>query len=201
MPKVGQEPVRRAALVSATIEEIGRAGSLEVTVGQIAKSAGMSTALAHYYYDSKSALFLAAMQQILREFGSSVRQHLTGATTPRARLAAIVAASLGPDQFSEHVVSAWLVFYVESQRNAHAARLLNIYARRLHSNLVDSLRPLVGATDAHKIASGAAAMIDGIYIRSALQPTRQHGEVMVGDYLDQMISACQGQLNPAGKMQ
>ncbi len=191
MPKVGQEPVRRAALISATIEEIGRAGSLEVTVGQIAKAAGMSTALAHYYYDSKSALFLAAMRQILRDFGQSVRQHLTSATTPRARLAAIVAASLGPDQFSEHVVSAWLVFYVESQRNPDAARLLNIYARRLHSNLVGGLRPLVGKADADRIASGAAAMIDGIYIRGALQPTPPNGEALVGEYLDQMIASCQ----------
>ena len=40
MPKVGQKPIRRAALVSATIGEIGRTGSLDVTVGQIAKTAG-----------------------------------------------------------------------------------------------------------------------------------------------------------------
>ncbi len=36
MPKVGAEPIRKAALVRATITEIGRAGSLDVTVAQIA---------------------------------------------------------------------------------------------------------------------------------------------------------------------
>ena len=46
MPKVGMEPIRKAALVKATIVEIGRAGSLDVTVSQIAKRAGMSSALA-----------------------------------------------------------------------------------------------------------------------------------------------------------
>ena len=45
MPKVGMEPIRKAALVKATIVEIGRAGSLDVTVSQIAKRAGMSSAL------------------------------------------------------------------------------------------------------------------------------------------------------------
>ena len=48
MPKIGMEPIRRAALVKATIAEIGRAGSLDVTVSQIAKRAGMSSALAHH---------------------------------------------------------------------------------------------------------------------------------------------------------
>ena len=54
MPKVGMEPIRRGALVQATIHEIGRAGSLDVTVTQIAKRAGMSSALAHHYFGAKS---------------------------------------------------------------------------------------------------------------------------------------------------
>ena len=191
MPKVGQEPARRAALVSATISEIGRAGSLDVTVGRIAKTAGMSTALAHYYYDSKSALFLAAMRHILREFGGSVRRRLKMAHSPQDRLAAIVEASLGQDQFAEQVVAAWLVFYVEAQRSDAAARLLNIYARRLHSNLVHELRQLVAAEAAQSIARGAAAMIDGIYIRRALfEPFGEGADVqgLVAEYLDLMVA-------------
>ncbi|MEJ6503035.1 MAG: transcriptional regulator BetI, partial [Rhodobacter sp.] len=37
MPKLGMEPIRKAALVKATILEIGRLRSLDVTVTQIAK--------------------------------------------------------------------------------------------------------------------------------------------------------------------
>ena len=50
MPKLGMEPIRRDALVKATIAEIGAAQSLDVTVGQIARRAGMSSALAHHYF-------------------------------------------------------------------------------------------------------------------------------------------------------
>ena len=56
MPKVGVEPIRKAALVNATIAEVGRAGSLDVTVSQIAKRAGMSSALAHHYFGAKDEL-------------------------------------------------------------------------------------------------------------------------------------------------
>ena len=41
MPKLGMEPIRKEALVKATIVEIGRTGSLDVTVSQIANRAGM----------------------------------------------------------------------------------------------------------------------------------------------------------------
>ena len=65
MPKLGAEPIRRAALVKATIEAVGAAGSLDVTVAQIARRAGMSSALAHHYFGSKEQIFLAAMRSIL----------------------------------------------------------------------------------------------------------------------------------------
>ncbi len=191
MPKVGQKPIRRAALVSATIGEIGRTGSLDVTVGQIAKTAGMSTALAHSYFESKDALFLAAMRHILGEFGISVRRRLKKADTPEQRLAAIVDASFGQDQFQDHIVSAWLVFYVEAQRAPEAARLLRIYGARLHSNLVHELRQIVPLKSAANIARGTAAMIDGVYVRGAPKggnPNYKETGHLVKEYLDVMIA-------------
>ena len=37
MPKLGMEPIRRDALVRATIAEVGEVGSLDVTVRKIAE--------------------------------------------------------------------------------------------------------------------------------------------------------------------
>ncbi len=166
MPKLGMEPIRRAALVKATIGEVGRAGSLDVTVGQIAKRAGMSTALAHHYFGAKDQIFLAAMRHILTEYGAAVRAALARAQGPRARIEAIVRAGFAPDQFQGDVVSAWLTFYVQAQTTAEARRLLTVYQRRLRSNLLFDLRKLTGAADA--AAETLAALIDGFYIRAAL---------------------------------
>ncbi len=166
MPKLGMEPIRRAALVKATIGEVGRAGSLDVTVGQIAKRAGMSTALAHHYFGAKDQIFLAAMRHILTEYAAAVRAALARAQGPRARIEAIVRAGFAPDQFQGDVVSAWLTFYVQAQTSAEARRLLTVYQRRLRSNLLFDLRKLTGAADA--AAETLAALIDGFYIRAAL---------------------------------
>lgn len=168
MPKLGMEPIRRAALVKATIAEVGSAGTLDVTVGQIAKRAGVSSALAHHYFGGKEQIFLAAMRHILSNYGAEVRDALRGTATPYARLRAVIEASFAPENFRTEVVGAWLNFYVLAQTSEGAGRLLHIYQRRLRSNLVFGLRPLVAADRLEECAEGIAAIIDGLYIRRAL---------------------------------
>ncbi|OCX59967.1 transcriptional regulator BetI [Thioclava sp. SK-1] len=169
MPKIGAEPIRRAALVKATIETIGEAGTLEVTVAQIARRAGMSSALAHHYFGSKEQIFLAAMRAILSQYGAEVRVALAQVATdgPEARLRAITIANFAPASFKREAISAWLNFYVLAQKSAPARRLLSVYQRRLRSNLLYELRPLVGSR-ALAVAEGLGAIIDGVYIRAAL---------------------------------
>lgn len=169
MPRVGAEPIRRAALVKAAISTVGQAGSLDVTVAQIARAAGMSPALAHHYFGSKDQIFLAAMRHVLGEYGAAVLAGLRVAKTPRARIEAIVEGSFAARNFRHDTISAWLNFYALAQVNPQAGRLLRVYRGRLASNLVHALRPLVGAR-AGKVASTAGALIDGVYLRAALSP-------------------------------
>lgn len=187
MPKIGAEAVRRKAMVEAAIVEIGEAGSLDVTVSQIARRAGMSPALAHHYFGSKDQMFLAAMRHILRVYGASIRRRTAGIESPIARIHAIIDASFAPDQFHRDVVAAWLTFYVRALQSEEASRLLQVYARRLHSNLVFNLRQLVDRSSAESMAQGLAALIDGFYIRHALQefaPAKDEVRAMVVDYLE-----------------
>lgn len=165
MPKIGMEPIRREALVQATIAEIGAAGSLDVTVSQIARRAGMSSALAHHYFGGKEQIFLAAMRRILTDFGGEVRRELTTAD-PDKRAQAIVRACFAASCFTPATISAWTTFYVLAQHNPEALRLWRIYQARLRSNLTHALRPL--ARNPAYAADTLSAFIDGLYIRAAL---------------------------------
>jgi TetR/AcrR family transcriptional regulator, transcriptional repressor of bet genes len=187
MPRIGVAAMRKHALIRAAITEVGEAGSLDVTVSQIALRAGVSSALAHHYFGSKEQIFLDSMRHILKEFGMSTRPAVALAANPREQLYAIIAASFAPQQFERNVVAAWLTFYVQALRSAEAARLLRIYARRLDSNLVFHLRKLVSEAAARQTAQGLAAMIDGFYIRCALQdsaPDPEAARALVSGYLD-----------------
>ena len=99
MPKVGMEPLRRKALIDATISAIGERGSLDVTMSEIAGRAGVSSALAHHYFGAKDELLLATMRHILAELTIDMRRALRSAATPRERVSAVVAVNFSDIQF------------------------------------------------------------------------------------------------------
>lgn len=167
MPKLGMEPIRREALVRATIAELGKAGTLDVTVSQIARRAGVSSALAHHYFGGKDQIFLAAMRRILADFARDVRHELGGAVRSD-RAAAIVRASFSRSSFTPEAVGAWMCFYGMAQKNDEALHLWQIYHRRLRSNLIHALRPFCDRPA--EAADTIGALIDGLYIRAALDP-------------------------------
>jgi TetR/AcrR family transcriptional repressor of bet genes len=182
------ENIRRSDLVAATIAEIAETGSLDVTMRQIAKRAGVSSALAHHYFGTKEQIFLSSMRHVLALFGAEVQLLLAKSDTPRERVEAIIRASFAESNFRQEIISAWLSFYVQAQRSEAAARLLNIYRGRLRSNLVYGLRPLVN-DHAEQAAEGIAAMIDGIYVRQSLSrssPDPAYMAELVIDYLDRI---------------
>ncbi len=176
MPKLGMEPIRKQALVNAAIVEIGRSGSLDVTVAQIARRAGMSPALAHHYFGCKEDMFLAAMRHVLTLYGAEVRGALAVAQGPRGRVRAILAASFSPANFRREVVGAWLNFWVLAQTVPGARRLLAIYQRRLRSNLRSALRP---HPSAERLADALGALIDGLYLREVLKGGAPDGAAAV----------------------
>ncbi|WP_420408784.1 transcriptional regulator BetI [Hoeflea sp.] len=194
MPKTGMEPIRRKALTDAAIEAIGAHGSMAVTMSDIAGRAGVSPALAHHYFGSKDRLITESIRALLRDLKTDAVAALATARSPRARLSAIVAASFSQKQFSDEVVAAWLAFYVDAQRMPETRRLLTVYARRLHSNLMSGLRPLAGERDGQRIAEGAAAMIDGLYIRKALNadPARHDAAALVEDHIETQLLEIRG---------
>lgn len=169
MPKVGMEPVRRKALVDAALRVIGDQGTLAVTMSDIARRAGVSPALAHHYFGSKDQLLIETVRSLLRQLRDDTVTALNAAATPREKLSALIRVSFQASQFAPDTIAAWLAFYSEAQRSEDVRRFLVVYARRLRSNLMASLRALCPADDAERIAEGAAAMIDGLYIRQSLR--------------------------------
>ncbi|MEL7100241.1 MAG: transcriptional regulator BetI [Pseudomonadota bacterium] len=166
MPKQGMEPLRRDALETATIAEIGAAGSLDVTVARIARRAGVSSALAHHYFGGKDQILASAMRRILRDFGAEVRAALRAADGSRGRAEAIISASFAPSCFDPATVRAWMTLYAQAADRPDMQRLLRLYQRRLRSNLTHALRPLCATPEA--AADMLGALIDGLYLRAAL---------------------------------
>jgi TetR/AcrR family transcriptional regulator, transcriptional repressor of bet genes len=187
MPKLGMPPLRRRALIDAAILTIGERGTLDVTMSEIAGRAGVSSALAHHYFGAKDELLQATMRHILSELNADARNALARSRTARERVSAVIAVNFSETQFQPEIIAAWLAFYVEAQKSETLRRLLRVYARRLHSNLMSGLTGLMPRTDAERAAEAIAALIDGLYIRRALKdgtPNAASAVALVEDYLE-----------------
>lgn len=196
MPKIGMEELRRKDLICAAIQTIGQRGSLDVTVAQIARNAGVSAALAHHYFGGKDQLLLATMRHLLSELGADLRSALQSSTTPRERLSVIISVNFSASQFAHETIAAWLTFYAHAQQSTEMRRLLRVYASRLHSNLSFALTQLTSKANAHHIAAGTGAMIDGLYIRHALgadAPKARDAIALVEDYITAQLAHLQNQ--------
>lgn len=192
MPKIGMEPVRRQALIDATISAVGERGSLDVTMSEIAGRAGVSSALAHHYFGAKDELLFATMRRLLADLGRDTVRELARAETPRQRISAVIAVNFSSGQFRHEIIHAWLAFYVEAQRSTALRRLLRVYARRLNSNLMSALLPLMRRGEAERMAEAIAAMIDGLYIRRALKdglPNPVSAAALVEDFVEAKLKA------------
>jgi TetR/AcrR family transcriptional regulator, transcriptional repressor of bet genes len=192
MPKVGMEPVRRRALISAAIEAIHDRGMSSITMGDIARRAGVSPALAHHYFGSKDDLLLATMRHLLDDLGATIRRGTAEASNPLDRATAIIEGNFAPEQFRPTVISAWLAFYMQSQHDEEAARLLKVYLRRLETNLVHVLSEMLQPDLARETARGAAAMIDGLWLRAALPSGGISSTEAVSLVRDYVIRAVRG---------
>ena len=168
MRRRASQEERMEALIKATIAEVGQAGSLDIRVSDIAKRAGVSSALAHHYFGNKEQLFIAAMRQIIADFSRDLTSRLRGQTDPRLRITAIIDTIFAKGQVVRELVASWLAFYARAQTCPESRRLLKIYVGRLHSNLLFNLKQLVDQDAAEEIATSFAAMTNGFYLRHAL---------------------------------
>jgi TetR/AcrR family transcriptional repressor of bet genes len=195
MPKIGMEPLRRKALVDATLRAVGDHGSLTVSMSEIARHAGVSPALAHHYFGSKEQLVIETIRSLLRTLREDAVAGLRQAATPRDRISAVIRVNFQAHQFAPETVAAWLAFYTEAQRSEEVRRLLVVYARRLNSNLLSSLKRLCTPQEAAAIADGAAAMIDGLYLRQGLRsaPVSIESSIALTEsYVDAQLAAVAG---------
>ncbi|MEP0509820.1 MAG: transcriptional regulator BetI, partial [Aurantimonas coralicida] len=140
-------------------------------------------------FGAKDDLLIAAMRQLLREFRTEVTRRLIASRTPRERVSAVIEAAFDESQFRREAISAWLVFYVYARRSSEAARLLRVYFRRLETNLISGLEPLVGPVAAVSVAAAAGAMIDGVWLRQALTPLTAPDRAAAVRMIERVIDA------------
>lgn len=193
MPKVGMPEVRKPQLVKATMTVIERVGLHAASIALISREAGVSTGIINHYFGGKHGLLEETMRAILREHSQTIMTAL--AKIPKhahqERINAIVEANFSGFQAQSEVVKTWLAFWSYSMHDPQLLRLQRVNEKRLISHLMIELKALLPISVAHQVAQGIAALIDGIWLRGALNPlgiNTQKAKLIITDYLEQQLA-------------
>lgn len=194
MPKVGMPDIRKPQLVNATMTVIERVGLQSASIALISEEAGVSTGIINHYFGGKHGLLEETMRSILRAHGKTVTNALRSlpASAHKQRILAIVAANFEGEQTNNKVAKTWLAFWSYSMHDNQLQRLQRVNEQRLLSHLLIELKALFSHSLAHHIAQAIAALIDGLWLRAALNPdglSAQQSQLIIKHYLETQLQA------------
>ncbi len=188
MPKVGMPKIRKPQLVNATMAVIGKVGLHGASIALISREAGVSTGIINHYFGGKQGLLEETMRVILRQHSDTVKSALKvlPADAHQQRINAIIDANFIGFQTKSKVTKTWLAFWSYSMHDSQLKRLQRVNEKRLISHLRLELKALLPLERANIVAAGIAALIDGIWLRGALNPTgidANAARIIINDYL------------------
>jgi TetR/AcrR family transcriptional repressor of bet genes len=170
MPKLGMPEIRRPQLIRATMDVINQVGFLNASVAKIGQQAGISPSIINHYFGGKSGLVEATMRSVLKDLSTGINLRLS--KVPKddtlARIEAIVGENFSPHQQNEAVVKTWLAFWAQAMHDPALNRLQTVNEKRLLSYLRLELKRSMPHAQAQMVATTIAALIDGIWLRGAL---------------------------------
>lgn len=164
----GVREEQRQRLLDSAIRAIGKSGFDSVRLRDIAADAGVTTGMIQYYFDSRQALLVAALEKVGLDQIDSWTQISELEADPWTRLTLLIAACAGPDP--ERAVersAAWLEFCASACRHAELREMLSMVNQRWREVVVDTIRlgrangVFQPVLDDGTIADAIVAMLDG----------------------------------------
>ncbi|MBI5118335.1 TetR family transcriptional regulator C-terminal domain-containing protein [Candidatus Poribacteria bacterium] len=169
-PKVGVAPKRRAEIIEATFFCIALKGYSNITMQDIADSAGVSKGVIHYYFRNKEELFLSVYDKLIRDLDSHLARKVDRARTPPEKVCAIITAVFEKIRENKKFQVVLLDFWAHSTKNSTLkAANANQYARYRHLAKKIIAEGIAGGyfreCDPARVASALIGLIEGLTIQ------------------------------------
>ena len=182
-------PVRRQALIDATIECLKRYGHEGLSIRTISAQAGVSVGLINHHFPNKNELVAAAYRHINAELIAGMQAAVARAgKSPAARMRAFLEAWFSAPSLDADALAVWVVFWGLYRHS----RLIQRVHRETYQDYVNLLRGMLaellpagrrsrgspvrrGApppVDLRLAAIGLTALLDGLWLEWCLEPGR-----------------------------
>lgn len=181
--------IRREELLLATLDTIHKEGLHNITVAKLSSTAGMSQGMVHHYFKNKAEIIEAAIRYVNTKLRDYIIAEINHSQTDRERLFKIIDANFADQWFNQDITRLWISFCAEVPFNPTFYRIQYAIHRRMRSNLLSSLKPLVKIEEAERISNELSNLIDGLWLRKSVNTSEISSEQAVHcieQYLSQM---------------
>lgn len=167
---------RREQLLKAAERVIAERGFAETRLADIASEAGLSAALAVYYFGTREQLLIEALRYTEDRFYDVVSSRLAAATTAREKLTELLVVCCSPEPVVDlpQGWALWFELWNQAARNPQAARDRAELDARWHATVVRIIRDgqasgeLAAHVDADRFGHLLTALLDGLAVQIAL---------------------------------
>ena len=169
-------PLRREQIVRATIRCLAREAYTRLAMKKVAREAGVSQGILHYYFADKRAMLVATLTAVSRDLDRRVAAAQSRARRdPTARLRALVRTCL---EVAVRRPEFWVVFLEFWGEMAHDRRLRTVNAevyvrtRKLLARLIaDGVRAgRFRAVEPERAAAVVLGLVDGVSLQLTFDP-------------------------------
>lgn len=167
---------RRQELINATIAVVAAHGYSETTVSRVAKEAGLSLGLMHFYFKSKDHLFEETLRHLSDEYDlvwqAAVREF--DGSAPR-RLVGMIYAFFDKQVFSHDRLAVWFAFWADAKLRDRFREDVVKTEQRYSRVITQTVREIGEAAKLDKahadlISTSLISMIDGYWLQYMINP-------------------------------
>jgi AcrR family transcriptional regulator len=147
---------RRGQLTRAAYRAVGEKGYYNITVRDIARKAGLSTGLVHYYFKDKQELLLTLLKEMNKKLSTSLAVALEGTADPEKKLGIYLDQALDLVMKEKEYFPVLFDFWTQISRNRRM--------KKANIKLFQSYRNECAAILREGIESGVFREMDVEYI-------------------------------------
>jgi AcrR family transcriptional regulator len=187
---------KAARIIEAMRMNVATRGIAGATFDQVAREAGVSRGLLHYYFGTKERLLLEVVRRECDLRNEQLEQSIAGASSPEDVIGELVR---GFEDFLGEGLMAPVMFYemlTLAQRNEEIATQLAELGRRTREHMAEALRGKADAgvlelrANPETVAAFLFALADGVTVRRLSEP-----ELDIGPLMTQAVAAARALLS------
>lgn len=172
MPRPPKTSIRKRDLIEATMRAIHKGGAAEPTMAEISSSAGLASgSIINHYFSSKEELMQETYRELAGTFSKEVALRVKAVNSPVEKLEAVVTAVFAPSQTTPEAITGWLWYWSRAALDPVYGEIERTAYREVRNELAAALRRLLPRQQVADAAEGILALMYGLWLRFALDPS------------------------------